>query len=114
MVLIFAKKMVKKFSLDKDKIRVLLLEGIHESAIQAFNEAGYTNIKYVKTALDEDVLAQEIKDVHIIGIRSRTHLTHKILKKAKKLFAIGCFSIGTNQVDTEYCSAFLNNTKTGC
>lgn len=91
--------MVKKFSLDKDKIRVLLLEGIHESAVQAFNEAGYTNVKYVKTALDEDVLIQEIKDVHIIGIRSRTHLTQKVLKKAKKLFAIGCFSIGTNQVD---------------
>ncbi len=91
--------MVKKFSLDKNKIRVLLLEGIHESAVQAFNEAGYTNIKYVKTALDEDVLEQEIKDVHIIGIRSRTQLTKRILKKAKKLFAVGCFSIGTNQVD---------------
>ncbi len=99
MVSIFTKKMVKKFSLDKNKIRVLLLEGIHESAVRAFNEAGYTNIKYVKTALDEDVLEQEIKDVHIIGIRSRTQLTKRVLKKAKKLFAVGCFSIGTNQVD---------------
>ncbi len=99
MVSIFTKKMVKKFSLDKNKIRVLLLEGIHESAVRAFNEAGYTNIKYVKTALDEDALEQEIKDVHIIGIRSRTQLTKRVLKKAKKLFAVGCFSIGTNQVD---------------
>ncbi len=99
MLPIFTKKMVKKFSLDKDKIRVLLLEGIHESAVKAFNDAGYTNVKYVKTALDSDVLEQEIKDVHIIGIRSRTHLTKKVLKKAKKLFAIGCYSIGTNQVD---------------
>ena len=91
--------MVKKFSLDKNKIRVLLLEGIHESAVIAFNEAGYTNVEYIKTALDADELEQKIKDVHILGIRSRTNLTQKILKKAKKLFAVGCFSIGTNQVD---------------
>ena len=91
--------MVKKFSLDKNKIRVLLLEGIHESAVNAFKEAGYTNVEYIKTALDADELEQKIKNVHIIGIRSRTNLTSKILKKAKKLFAVGCFSIGTNQVD---------------
>ena len=91
--------MVKKFSLDKNKIRVLLLEGIHESAVKAFKEAGYTNVEYIKTALDADELEQKIKDVHILGIRSRTNLTQKILKKAKKLFAVGCFSIGTNQVD---------------
>ncbi|MBT6005649.1 MAG: phosphoglycerate dehydrogenase, partial [Prolixibacteraceae bacterium] len=90
---------MKKFSLDKNKIRVLLLEGIHESAVIAFNEAGYTNVEYIKTALDADELEQKIKDVHILGIRSRTNLTQKILKKAKKLFAVGCFSIGTNQVD---------------
>ncbi len=91
--------MVKKFSLDKNKIRVLLLEGIHESALNDFKEAGYTNVEYIKTALGPDELEQKIKDVHIIGIRSRTKLTHEILKKAKKLFAVGCFSIGTNQVD---------------
>ena len=91
--------MVKKFSLDKNKIRVLLLEGIHESAVNAFNEAGYTNVEYIKTALDSTELEQKIKDVHILGIRSRTNLTSKVLKKAKKLFAVGCFSIGTNQVD---------------
>lgn len=91
--------MVKKFSLDKNKIRVLLLEGIHESAVNAFKEAGYTNVEYIKTALDADELEQKIKDVHIIGIRSRTDLTQKVLQKAKKLFAVGCFSIGTNQVD---------------
>ncbi|MCF6333410.1 MAG: phosphoglycerate dehydrogenase [Draconibacterium sp.] len=91
--------MVKKFSLDKNKIRVLLLEGIHESARNDFKEAGYTNVEYIKTALGPDELEQKIKDVHIIGIRSRTKLTREILKKAKKLFAVGCFSIGTNQVD---------------
>ena len=91
--------MVKKFSLDKNKICVLLLEGIHQSAVDAFKAEGYTNIEYLKTALDPAELEQKIKDVHIIGIRSRTKLTKEILKKAKKLFAVGCFSIGTNQVD---------------
>ncbi len=90
---------MKKFSLDKNKIRVLLLEGIHESAVNEFKEAGYTNVEYIKTALDADELEQKIKDVHILGIRSRTNLTREILKKAKKLFAVGCYSIGTNQVD---------------
>lgn len=91
--------MVKKFSLDKNKINVLLLEGIHQSAVNAFKEAGYTNVEYLKTALEGADLEQKIKDVHIIGIRSRTNLTSEILKKAKKLFAVGCYSIGTNQVN---------------
>lgn len=91
--------MVRKFSLNKNKIRILLLEGIHESAVLEFKNAGYTNVEYLKTALDSAELEQKIKDVHIIGIRSRTQLSSEILKKAKKLFAIGCFSIGTNQVD---------------
>ncbi|KAF0239469.1 MAG: D-3-phosphoglycerate [Prolixibacteraceae bacterium] len=91
--------MVKKFSLDKNKINVLLLEGIHESAINAFKEAGYTNVEYLKTALDGAELELKIKDVHILGIRSRTNLTPETLEKAKKLFTVGCYSIGTNQVD---------------
>ncbi len=91
--------MVKKFSLDKNKINVLLLEGIHQSAVNAFKEAGYTNVECLKTALDGTELDQKIKDTHILGIRSRTQITSDVLKKAKKLFAIGCFSIGTNQVD---------------
>jgi len=98
--------MGKKFSLDKSKIKVLLLEGIHESAIAAFREAGYTNIEYSKSALDPRDLEKKIKDVHIIGIRSRTQLTADILKKARKLFAIGCFSIGTNQVDLHSAKEF--------
>jgi D-3-phosphoglycerate dehydrogenase / 2-oxoglutarate reductase len=98
--------MVKKFSLDKNKINVLLLEGIHESAVKAFKEAGYTNVEYLKSALDGLELEQKIKDVHILGIRSRTNLTPDILKKAKKLFAVGCFSIGTNQVDLNAAKNF--------
>ena len=91
--------MIKKFSLDKNKINVLMLEGIHQSAIDTFREAGYNNIEFIKTALDGVELEQKIKNVHILGIRSRTNLNPEILKKAKKLFAVGCYSIGTNQVD---------------
>jgi D-3-phosphoglycerate dehydrogenase len=91
--------MVKKFSLDKNKINVLLLEGIHQSAIDTFKQAGYNNIEVLKTALEGAELEQKIKNVHILGIRSRTNLNSEILKKATKLFAVGCYSIGTNQVD---------------
>jgi D-3-phosphoglycerate dehydrogenase / 2-oxoglutarate reductase len=91
--------MPKKLSLDKKYIKVLLLEGIHTSSVSSFESAGYTNVEYLKTALDGEDLEQKLKDVHIIGIRSRTQLTPHVLKKAKKLFAVGCFSIGTNQVD---------------
>ena len=92
--------MSPKFSLDKKHIRILLLEGIHPSAVTCFENAGYRQVEYLKTALDEKELEKKIRDVHLIGIRSRTQLTNDILQKAKKLFAIGCFSIGTNQVDT--------------
>ncbi|MBE0653751.1 MAG: phosphoglycerate dehydrogenase, partial [Bacteroidales bacterium] len=93
---------MKKFSLDKRKIRVLLLEGIHENAEQYFRENGYTNIECFKEALPENELEEKLEKTHIIGIRSRTELTAGLLKKAPKLFAAGCFSIGTNQVDTAF------------
>jgi D-3-phosphoglycerate dehydrogenase len=91
--------MEKKFSFNKKDINILLLEGIHQSAVKYFTESGYTNIEYFKTALDEKELEEKIKNVHIIGIRSRTQLTKEVLLKAKKLFGVGCYSIGTNQVD---------------
>jgi D-3-phosphoglycerate dehydrogenase len=90
---------MKKYSLDKSKIRVLLLEGIHENAVRYFNQCGYHSIEYIKSSLPEDVLVEKIRDTHIIGIRSKTELHKGILEQAGKLFAIGCFSIGTNQVD---------------
>ncbi len=93
--------MKPRYSLDKKQIRILLLEGIHQSAVETFEKSGYSNIEYIKTALDEKKLEEKIKDFHIIGIRSRTNLTAGVLKKAKKIFTIGCFSIGTNQVDKE-------------
>ena len=91
--------MEKRFSFDKKKIKILLLEGINPSSVKYFSESGYTNVEYLKGALESCELEEKIKDVHILGIRSRTNLTQKILLKSKKLFAIGCFSIGTNQVD---------------
>ncbi|MDX1452910.1 MAG: phosphoglycerate dehydrogenase [Oleiphilaceae bacterium] len=92
-------------SLDKDKIRFLLLEGVHQSAVETLNKAGYTNIEYLKTSLAEDELIEKIADAHFIGIRSRTQLTDKVFEAAKKLIAVGCFCIGTNQVDLKAATA---------
>ncbi len=90
---------MNKYSLDKRKIKVLLLEGVHESALNHFHESGYNNVENLSTALDEKELIEKIKNTHIIGIRSRTQLKKEVLQHAKKLISIGCFSIGTNQVD---------------
>jgi D-3-phosphoglycerate dehydrogenase len=95
-----------KNSLDKSKIKFMLLEGLHESAVTSLKDAGYSNIDYHKTALNEEELIEKIKDAHFVGIRSRSQLTAKVFAAAKKLNAVGCFCIGTNQVDlnaaTEY------------
>jgi D-3-phosphoglycerate dehydrogenase len=91
--------MSKTTSLEKSKIKILLLEGVHQSAVDTLNAQGYNSIDYVTGALPEDVLIEKIRDVHFIGIRSRTQLTEKVLAAAEKLIAIGCFCIGTNQVD---------------
>lgn len=86
-------------SLAKEKIKVLLLEGLHQSSVDSLTARGYSNIEYISTSLPEDELCEKIKDVHFIGIRSRTQLNEKVLSHANKLVAIGCFCIGTNQVD---------------
>lgn len=88
-----------KTSLGKDKIRVLLLEGVHQSAVDTLTAEGYTNVEYLKTALSEDELIEKIKSAHFVGIRSRSQLTRKVFENAPKLIAVGCFCIGTNQVD---------------
>jgi D-3-phosphoglycerate dehydrogenase len=90
-----------KFSLGKDKIKILLLEGLHPSSFEALTAAGYTNIEMVKTSLSGPELIEKIKDAHFVGIRSRTNLTADVLEAAHKLVAIGCFCIGTNQVDLQ-------------
>ena len=90
---------MSKVSLAKDKIKILLLEGVHQSAVETLKRNGYSNIDYVKTSLPEDELIERIKDVHFVGLRSRTHINQAVLDSAEKLVAIGCFCIGTNQVD---------------
>lgn len=97
--------MTTKVSLDKSKIKFLLLEGVHQSAVDVLHAAGYTNIEYHKKALDGDELKNAIKDAHFVGIRSRTFLTEEVLAHANKLIAIGCFCIGTNQVNLEAAKA---------
>ncbi len=93
--------MTDLLSLHKDKIRVLLLEGINDSAVDLIRAAGYTNLTRLKTALDEAALAEALQGVHLLGIRSRTQLTRNILSAANRLISIGCFSVGTNQVDLD-------------
>jgi D-3-phosphoglycerate dehydrogenase / 2-oxoglutarate reductase len=90
-------------SYPKDKIKVLFLENISEKAVQYFKVQGYTDVKKVSGALSEEELIKVIKDVHILGIRSKTFISKRVLDHAKKLQAIGCFCIGTNQVDLKAC-----------
>lgn len=88
-------------SYPKNKINILLLEGINPNAVKEFENAAYRNIHTEGKALDEKELLQRIGDVHILGIRSKTQITEKVIKKAHKLLSIGCFCIGTNQVDLD-------------
>lgn len=89
----------KSLSLAKEKIKILLLEGMHNNALDYFESNEYTNVEYCKSSLSQEDLINKIKDVHLLGIRSKTNITGDVLKHANKLIAIGCYSIGTNQVD---------------
>ena len=88
-----------KTSYPKEKIRILFLENISDAAVKNFKQYGYVKVDKITKALTEEQLIEEIKDVHILGIRSKTQITPNILAAAKKLQAIGCFCIGVNQVD---------------
>ncbi|OYX67574.1 MAG: D-3-phosphoglycerate dehydrogenase [Rhizobiales bacterium 32-66-11] len=90
-----------QLSLAKDKIRVLLLEGVNDSAVEMLTAAGYSNVTRLPKALDGDALKEAIKGVHLLGIRSRTQITADVVEAADRLIAIGCFSVGTNQVDVD-------------
>jgi D-3-phosphoglycerate dehydrogenase len=87
-----------RLSLPKDKIRVLLLEGIADSAVACLAGAGYTNVRREPKALDGAALLKAVKGVHMLGIRSRTQVTAEVLEAADRLITVGCFCIGTNQV----------------
>lgn len=89
----------KHTSYPKDKINILLLENISDVSVEEFKEAGYGTVRKLSGALSEADLMREIKDVHLLGIRSKTLVTEKVLAKANKLLAIGCYCIGVNQVN---------------
>ncbi len=93
-----------KTSINKKKIKFLLLEGIHPSALNVLKATGYTQIESLAGALTDDDLKEKIADAHFVGIRSRTQLTAEVFSRATKLMAVGCFCIGTNQVDLQAAS----------
>jgi D-3-phosphoglycerate dehydrogenase / 2-oxoglutarate reductase len=92
-------------SYPKEKIKILLLENVSETAVKNFTRNGYTQVEKLTKALPEDELISTIKNVHLLGIRSKTQITPKVLEAAKKLQAIGCFCIGVNQVDLNTATA---------
>lgn len=91
-----------KFSYPKSRIKVLLLENVHPIGIELFKEEGY-QVEVVSSAMSEDELCEKIKNVSILGIRSKTNVTKKVLDNANRLISIGAFCIGTNQIDLETC-----------
>ncbi len=92
-----------RYSFPRSKLKVLLLENVHPEAVRHFREEGY-DVSTVKGALDEDALIAAIQGVHILGIRSKTNVTERVLEHADKLLAVGAFCIGTNQIDLKACS----------
>lgn len=90
-----------ELSLSKDRIHVVLLEGIHDEAVETLARAGYNKVTVEKTSLSGEALRETLATAHFLGIRSRTQLTAEVLQAAPKLNAVGCFCIGTNQVDLD-------------
>lgn len=100
---LYTSKLPMALSYPKNRIKVLLLENIHPAAGEIFEEEGY-QVEIVSGSLDEDELVEKIKDVSIIGIRSKTQITAKVIEAANRLLAVGAFCIGTNQIDLQACS----------
>lgn len=98
--ILFDNKMSGALSYPKNRIKMLLLENVHPNALAKLKADGFTVESY-PAGLDEDELSEKIKGIHVLGIRSKTQVTAKVLKKADKLMAIGAFCIGTNQIDLE-------------
>ncbi|KAK3328460.1 hypothetical protein B0T19DRAFT_191904 [Cercophora scortea] len=96
-----APKQLKPFS--TGDIKILLLENVNQTGQDILREQGY-QVEFLKSSLPEDQLIEKIRDIHVIGIRSKTKLTEKVLREAKNLLVIGCFCIGTNQVDLEFAA----------
>ncbi|GEO22287.1 phosphoglycerate dehydrogenase [Cyclobacterium qasimii] len=100
--ILYVNKMNKKFSYPKSRINVLLLENVHPIGVELMKAEGY-NVEVISSALSEDELAEKIKKVSVLGIRSKTQVTKKVLENANRLISIGAFCIGTNQIDLETC-----------
>lgn len=101
--ILYVNKMNKKFSYPKSRINVLLLENVHPIGVELMKQEGY-NVEIIASALSEEELAEKIKNVSILGIRSKTNVTKKVLENANRLISIGAFCIGTNQIDLETCT----------
>jgi len=101
--LLHAEGMAGRWSYPRSRIRMLLLENIHPAAVERLQEAGYS-VETLKGALDEDDLIEKIKGVHVLGIRSKTNVTARVLEAADRLLAVAAFCIGTNQIDLDACS----------
>jgi len=101
--ILYELKMSRSLSYPKNRIKALLLEGVHEQAVRIFEEEGY-QVEYLTTSLSEEELCERIKDVNILGIRSKTQITERVVKSAKRLINIGAFCIGTNQIDLKACT----------
>jgi D-3-phosphoglycerate dehydrogenase len=97
--------MTEGLSLPKEKMSFLLLENINDTAVETLRSAGYTNVTRLSKALEPEALKEAIRGVHVIGIRSRTQMTEEIFAEADRLFAVGCFSVGTNQVELDAAAA---------
>lgn len=100
--ILYVNRMNKKFSYPKSRINVLLLENVHPMGVELMKLEGY-NVEVVPSAMSEEELCEKIKNVSVIGIRSKTHITKKVLENANRLIAVGAFCIGTNQIDLEAC-----------
>ena len=98
--LLFAEGLSGRWSYPRSRIRMLLLENIHPAAVERLTDEGYS-VETMKGALDEDDLIERIKGIHVLGIRSKTSVTPRVLEAADRLLAIGAFCIGTNQIDLE-------------
>ncbi|PZX54881.1 phosphoglycerate dehydrogenase [Algoriphagus chordae] len=100
--ILYVNNLNTKFSYPKSRIKVLLLENVHQIGVDLLNEEGY-EVEVVASAMSEEELCEKIKNVSIIGLRSKTNLTRKVLENANRLIAVGAFCIGTNQIDLEAC-----------
>ena len=92
-------------SFPKNRIKVLLMENVHQSAVKTFNDAGYQNVEHLTKALPEQELNDKLKNAQLVGLRSKTQLTSEVLQHADKLHAIAAFCIGTDQIDLEYAES---------